>query len=110
MSFLRYMEFCKNETDMHPQTGETKKHTIVDVYVYPDSVLVWGWGWSNTFRPGEKSLDEIVTMVETMFKEEHFKKTCDESRQFPPAPDLSQLGAAAAQEPAPGEIDEGWER
>lgn len=110
MSFLRYMEFCKNETDMHPQTGETKKHTIVDVYVYPDRVLVWGWGWSNTFRPGEKNLDEIVTMVEAMFKEEHFKKTFDENKQLPSAPDLSQLGVAAAQEPVPGEIDEGWER
>lgn len=109
MSFLRYMEFCKNETDMHPQTGETKKHTIVDVYVYPDRVLVWGWGWSNTFRAGEKSLDEIVTMVEAMFKEEHFKKTCDENKQISFVEPVAD-GDHIPQEYASGVADEGWER
>lgn len=91
MDYLRHMEYRKNEPDMHPQTGETKNHTTVDVYVYPDRVLVWGWGWSNTFRPGEKSLDQLVSMVEGFFKEETYKKI------FEDCPALSKYADARAE-------------
>ena len=31
-----------------------------------------GWGWSHTFRPGPKTVDEIVATVQDLFKVEGF--------------------------------------
>ena len=109
MSYLRHMEYSKNETDMHPQTGETKPKTTIDVYVYPDQVWVMGWGWSHTFRPGPKTVDEIVATVQDLFKVEGFQKMWEDG----PAPVAwTELDGAEngpqPQDPAQ-EPDEEWE-
>lgn len=102
MYYLRHMEYLKNETDMHPQTGETKQKTSVDVYVFPDQVWVWGWGWSSIFHPGQNTLDEIVGTVQDMLKTEGFNKIWEDS----PSPDAKN--GPQPQDPAQ-EPDEGWE-
>lgn len=78
--YNRYLELMKNETDTHPQTGESKAKTIVDVYVYADRVEVWGWGWVNTFRPTNRSIDDIVNTIKDVFLKDSYEILNDEKK------------------------------
>jgi hypothetical protein len=71
--FNNHIEFIKNETDVHPQTGETQDRTIIDAYFYSDNVVLWGWGTYDKFLYKDKTQKEVEQVVVTAMKKEGFK-------------------------------------
>ena len=60
-----YREMKKDEIDTHPQTGESKSGTILDLYVFrddPENVVVLGWGTHELIK--ECSIEFVCRALE----------------------------------------------
>lgn len=79
-----YLEFYKNVVCIHPGSGEFKKNTVFDIYIYEKKnsekayeICIWGWGTIDNIV-SSLALSELINRIKNYFAEKGFKLMAEE--------------------------------
>lgn len=79
--YNRHIEFFKEQQNQNPNTGEVKRNTIIDTYIYDNGLELMGWGTYDKFMESDKfSVDELTNKLIEVMEKDNFSITYDEVR------------------------------